>query len=307
MTIEEAGGTVHWLDGPNGLRLRAAHWPNGARGVVLLLNGRTEFIEKYLEPIAELQSRGFAVWTQDWRGQGASTRPLPDPHAHHVWHFEEYLGDLGTLLDRHVRPGLAGRPLLLMGHSMGGHLGARLLAKRPEPFARAILCAPMIDFLRGGPMPAWLARVLVGTMCLLPGGATRYGPGAGPMPAADPPFEGNKLTSSPERYAADLALVRANPTLALGGVTWGWLRAAMASIAVLRRPEVLNKIDMPVLVAIAGADTIVDNRAIRRFAMSLARGKTVVITGARHELLRERDEYRHLLWSAIDTFLEPIP
>src|ERR1043165_5844405 len=39
------------------------------RGVCVLLNGQTEFIEKYFEVIDELRGRGFAVATMDWRGQ----------------------------------------------------------------------------------------------------------------------------------------------------------------------------------------------------------------------------------------------
>ena len=43
-----------------------------AAGVCVLLNGQTEFIEKYFEVIDELRGRGFAVATMDWRGQGGS-------------------------------------------------------------------------------------------------------------------------------------------------------------------------------------------------------------------------------------------
>ena len=178
------------------------------------------------------------------------------------------------------------------------------MAKRQELFARAILGAPMIDFMRGA-MPGWVVRLLVRLACLLPGRAMRYGPGA-KAPEQDPPFEGNKLTTDPVRFAADLALVGTNPALALGGVTWGWLRAALASIDVLHQPETIARIGMPVLVAIAGDERIVDNRAIRDFTLRLPRGKLLVIDGARHELLREQDRFRHLLWAAIDTFLEPL-
>ena len=48
-----------------GAALRAARFPADAaapyRGVCVLLNGQTEFIEKYFEVIDELRGRGFAV------------------------------------------------------------------------------------------------------------------------------------------------------------------------------------------------------------------------------------------------------
>ena len=61
-----------------GASLRAARFPAApdvpAQGVCVLLNGQTEFIEKYFEVIDELRGRGFSVATMDWRGQGDSSR-----------------------------------------------------------------------------------------------------------------------------------------------------------------------------------------------------------------------------------------
>lgn len=303
--IEAAGGSVHWVDLPDGLRLRTAHFPGAVRGTVLLLNGRTEFIEKYFEPVAELRARGFAVWTMDWRGQGLSSRLLPDPLLHHAERFDDLLDDADRVLDRLVLPGLAG-PLVLMGHSMGGHLGARLLARRPAAFDRAILCAPMIGFLRGGPVVQRLARLLAHVTCRWPAQAERLAPGARRDSRRDVAFEGNRLTGCPDRYAAHKALLHVMPDVALGGVTWGWIRAALNSVAVLGLPASMRRITMPVLVALAGDDTVVDNHAMRRFAAGLPLATLVEFPGARHELLRESDTHRLAFWSAFDRFVGPL-
>jgi lysophospholipase len=301
--IGDSGGAVHWLEAGNGIRLRAAHWPEGPRGIVLLLNGRTEFIEKHLESVADWQQRGFAVWTLDWRGQGLSSRLLPDRLKHHVDRFEAYLEDVDLLLDTLVLPSLGGRKLLVMAHSMGGHLAARLLARRPDLFAAGILCAPMIDFLRGGPALRWFARTVFQVGCLVPGRALAFGPGTSPRPNLDRPFVGNKLTTCPDRHQADLALLRAQPDLQLGGCSWGWLRAATQSMAVLLRPATLRKISMPVLVAVSDTDRVIDVKAVRMFARRLARCELVFIEGAEHELWRETDARRAQLWQAVDGFL----
>src|SRR3990172_2510200 len=65
---------------PDGVALRFARWPAppGRKGTVCLFHGRAEFIEKYFECVRELQARGFAVATLDWRGQGLSDRALAD-------------------------------------------------------------------------------------------------------------------------------------------------------------------------------------------------------------------------------------
>ena len=307
-TIEASGGAVHWLDTPT-LRLRAAVWPaTGSRGTVLLLNGRTEFIEKHLEAIAGLRARGFAAWTFDWRGQGlsrAANAPGAEvPAAQHQADFTPYLDDLDLVLDRLVLPSLQGGPLILIGHSMGGHLAARALARRPQLYARAVLLAPMIGLLNRGRRPPPLTALWVRLACLLPGQARRYSPGT--QRAFDPlkPFEGNRLTQCPTRYASDMALVQAQPELAVGGVSWGWVRAALRSNRALLRPRTLARITMPVLVVLAGSDTVVDNRAARRLALALPQGRLLEITGARHELLREHDTARIALWDAVDAFLD---
>jgi lysophospholipase len=303
--IEDSGGVVHWFE-QGGVRLRAAHWPQGERGTVLLLSGRTDYVERFFEPVSEWQSRGYAVWMLDWRGQGASQRLLPDPIRNHVRSFADYLADGETVLDHAIRQTPKGGKFLLMGHSMGGHLGAHLLARRPGLFAGAILSAPMIDFVRGSPMPRSLALLLAHLMCLRPGMAHRFGPGTSARTPVDRPFLDNPLTSCPDRYAAQIALMQAQPDLLVAGATWGWLRAALASTIALNRAATIRRITMPVLVALAGADRLVDNAAIRRFAQLLPRGQLLELPGARHEMLNERDEYRLPLWAAIDEFVGTI-
>src|SRR5690348_1435715 len=53
------------------VRLRYGLFPRTGtvnKGTVCLIQGRTEFIEKYFETIADLQGRGFHVATFDFRG-----------------------------------------------------------------------------------------------------------------------------------------------------------------------------------------------------------------------------------------------
>jgi lysophospholipase len=53
-----------------GVRLRTARWaPSSPIGTIVLLGGRSEFIEKYIEVVGELLTRRFAVAAVDWRDQ----------------------------------------------------------------------------------------------------------------------------------------------------------------------------------------------------------------------------------------------
>src|SRR6476646_418300 len=134
-------------------RLRFAGWnaSGTARGTVILQGGRGEFIEKYAsETVSELLGRGFAVMAMDWRGQGLSDRPLPQRHeAGYIDRFETYLGDFRLFLDTVVAPA-APRPLLVLAHSMGGHITSRYLAEQGGPFAAAVLCSPMMGLRNEG-------------------------------------------------------------------------------------------------------------------------------------------------------------
>ena len=93
-----------FITASDGRRLRTAVF--GAkpetRGVCVLLQGQTEFIEKYEEVIAELNARGFTVATFDWPGQGGSWRLLDNPMKAHIESFAQYDGALAGFSPRSV-------------------------------------------------------------------------------------------------------------------------------------------------------------------------------------------------------------
>src|ERR1700760_3912961 len=131
-----------------GASLRAARFPAdpsvAERGVCVLLNGQTEFIEKYFEVIDELRGRGYAVVTMDWRGQGGSSRMTGDHRKSFVGDFSEYDEDLDTLMNWMVTPLLkAGEKPIALAHSMGAHILLRRLTRKPGDFRFCVLCAPM--------------------------------------------------------------------------------------------------------------------------------------------------------------------
>ena len=73
------GARAGYFTTPDKIRIRYAVFPKtagAARGTVCLVQGRTEYIEKYFETVADFQKRGFAVATLDWRGQGGSDRQI---------------------------------------------------------------------------------------------------------------------------------------------------------------------------------------------------------------------------------------
>jgi lysophospholipase len=271
-----------------------------ARGLLVLLNGQTEFIEKYFEVIDELRGRGFAVATFDWRGQGGSDRLLADDDSRkgYVKDFADYDADLAAFLAQIVTPMGLGTPVAL-AHSMGGHNLLRYLAVHPDAFKRAVLTAPMVAIsLRGN--AAWVVALVTALY-------NRMGQGAGwvwGMEARDPhnvTFATQMVTSDEARFGRTQQILREQPALRLAGATWSWLAAAMRSMAWLKAQA--PRITTRLLVIGAGADRIVLTEQTRAFAARLPNARYLEIAGAGHEMLMERDAIRAQWWAAVDEFL----
>jgi lysophospholipase len=289
----------------DGTRLRVATWDAAAdvpaRGVCAILDGQTEFLEKYTEVIGELSARGFAGAILDWRGQGGSARLLDNPLKAHVRDFADYDLDLAAFLEQIVTP-LDPAPPLALAHSMGGHILLRTLHTRPNAFRAAVMTAPLLQPSTRG-YPGWLVR----TICqahVLAGLGEDWVWG---MRGRDPlsmTFDDNRVTSDRARFARARALLTGQSELVLSGPTWGWLEAAYRSMAEVAKPGFAEAITTPCLIFGAGRDRIVETDPIRAFARRLAHGTYEEIGDAEHEILMENDTVRARFWAAFDAFVE---
>lgn len=308
-----SSGRAFFFETADGRRLRGAVWAGRGRGLAVLLQGRTEFIEKYYGVIARLQDLGFDVAALDWRGQGLSPRALQDPRKGHVESFEEYQRDLDAFLTALIADGAAApeeSPWLMIGHSMGGAIGARALMRRaknaqsgktappPGRFKAAVFSAPMLR-LKGGPMRRAAMR-FAARISVAAGRSRAYVPGAGPQTTAHLGFEDNVLTSDERQFELYARFIAAYPELALGGATWGWLHAALAETRRLRPTET------PAMAVVGEADAVVDNAAALRYAESTPRGRVVSLPEARHEPFIERPAQVERLWRGVSAFLDEI-
>ncbi|RTL69299.1 MAG: alpha/beta hydrolase [Hyphomicrobiales bacterium] len=300
-----SGAVTGEIETQDGVRLRVARWDataTPARGTVCVFQGRTEFIEKYFETIADLRRRGFAVATLDWRGQGLSERLLDNPAKGHVRAFRDYDRDLDAFMRQVVVPNCK-PPFFALAHSMGGHILLRHAVSRTPWFERMVVVSPMIEIALarlGGSRSQ--ARFYAEFWCLF-GRSKAFTRGGADLPLEFGPFEANELTNDKERYARSAAIIAAHPELGLGAPTIGWLRAALRSSARLTDPEYPLGVSVPLLLFAAGQDTIVSARAIEEFAMRLKVGTHVLIPEARHEILQETDAVRARFWSAFDAYL----
>ena len=151
------GGRLDYWIAPDGWALRRYRLGDGRRGRMLVLGGRGDMIEKYLEVIHHWAERGWAVTSFDWRGQGGSGRLTSDPLCGHIDDFGQWIADLQVFAADWRAEGEG--PAVIVAHSMGGHLLLRAMAEgMPAPDAAATV-APMMG-VHAGLLPMWLARLI---------------------------------------------------------------------------------------------------------------------------------------------------
>ncbi len=287
---------------PDGVELRYARWPpnrSPVRGTVVILQGRTEFIEKYFETVNDLRRRGFAVATYDARGQGGSSRLLRDRHKGHVRDFADHVNDLDTFLQEVVLPDCP-PPYFVLAHSTGANVALLAAERVSSQVERMVLTAPLVALRSASP------KVLARTTGLLMhfGLGEMYVPGHGPRLIQDQPFENNPVTTDPTRFARPAAVVEADPSLGVGGATVGWLNAAMRASCRMAEAEFPETVNLPVLIVLAGSDQIVSNQMTEALSGRLKMAAHLRIPGARHEILMESNVVRDQFWVAFDAFVK---
>ncbi len=126
----------------DGLHLARVVWPASERprGTVLIVHGLGEHAERYVRLAADLATAGWAVQAFDQRGHGASEGARGD-----IATPTSLQDDLALLLDT-LNDERAPRPLVLLGHSMGGTVAASLLADgRGDGVEALVLSSPAFD------------------------------------------------------------------------------------------------------------------------------------------------------------------
>ncbi len=287
----------------DGVRIRYAVFPRTGpvhRGTVCLVQGRTEFIEKYFETISDFQKRGFAVATFDLRGQGGSDRLIGNPKLGFVEHFDDYWTDLSSFHAKVLLPDCP-PPFYLVGHSTGGLVALLAAARDRLMFDRVFLSSPMVS-LPGLPFGIDGAARIVRTLRFV--GLSRL-PLRRPQdaPQSEKRFPGNPLTGDKTRYMRPVDILNARPDLEVGSPTLGWIGSALEAMRIVNADSFPGSLKIPVFICAAALDSVVDTTATEALGLRMRAGHHVIVPGARHELFMETDAVREQVFAAFDAFI----
>ncbi len=261
--------------------------PAKPEATVIILPGRNEYAEKYFEVVRDLLKDKLTIWILEWQGQGLSRRFIAQyPQRCHAASFIHHADDLHEFITTHVKPTT---PLVMLAHSMGANIGTRFLHKYPGVFAAAGMTSPMFGIPAVSKIPA--APIVSFVLSLLAGKNYAFG-----QKDWSPDEENDSeavFSFDPVRSKIYHAWLHDNPELRSGGATFGWVYNAFASCRFLQRPGIMESIRTPCLVAVAGKENIVDNKAIRNAASRLLRVRLLELSESGHEILMERDDTRN--------------
>lgn len=144
------------------------------RPKVLLLHGATVPGWEFDRIVPYFAAAGLCTICPDLFGHGASARPaVRYDHALFVGQVTELLDALDI-----------SEPVHIVGHSLGGAIGARFACAQPDRAGRLVLTAPLLDFLSQQPASKLMMLPLLGELMvygyvkpmLLRRRARRYGP-----------------------------------------------------------------------------------------------------------------------------------
>lgn len=266
--------------------------PTTSPTAVVFLPGMGEPALKYYDLSHDITTN-TTLYFWDHIGQGESSHLVADEMEKvHIDSFQTHIESFTEFLKKIKK---MHKKIIIIGHSMGGHVALRTLIRNPDLGDGLILSAPLME-INSTWVPihfvAWLARFLP---------ATYY-----------PPFyslfkksseRSNYTTTSKERMAIYKKTYSLFPKIKRNGATLGWVRAAQESIYELKTMD-LSKVKVPILLLQAENEFLVSNPAQNETCKRLPTCELKVVTGSRHELLFETDKPRSQAIQWINDFLE---
>lgn len=268
-----------YLKGVRDTDIYYQYWlPGGEpKAILLVVHGMAEHSGRYMNVVNHLVPSGYAVYGLDHIGHGKS-----DGERVYVEQFQDYTKTLKMYFDM-IRDWQPGKPIFLIGHSMGGLIGAAYLLDHQDELTGAVLSGPGIKV----PDNISQAIIFVGNILSVI------------MPKA------GLIQLDAEGISRDPAVVDAyvNDPLVYTGKTTARLGAELLK-TMQRVTEQATEIRLPILIVQGGDDKLVDaSGAQLLYDLVGSQDKTIKIyDGFYHEVFNE-PEHEQVL-NNVKTWLE---
>jgi acylglycerol lipase len=251
--------------------------PDGeVKGVLFLVHGLGEHCCRYENHVNYFVPKGYAIYGLDHLGHGKS-----DGQQEVIDRFSDYTDTL-AIYYKMVKGWQTGKPIFIMGHSMGGLISCYYLLDHQADFKGAILSAPAIKVSDN----ISTTTITMGKLLSV------IAPKAGVL-ALDP----TGISRDPEVVKAYV-----EDPLVFHGKTPARLAAEMLK-AMQRVTEEVEKITLPIIVVQGSEDKLVDpDGAQMLYDRAGSKDKTLKIyQGAYHEVHNEPE--REIMFKDVETWL----
>jgi len=268
------------FSGHNGLSIFYRHQqavPERARMVIA--HGLGEHSGRYAHVIDRLVKMGISVWAMDHRGHGKS-----EGNRGHIQSFGEYIFDLKQMITIAQKEMPASMKFFLMGHSMGGCMALFFAQTHPKMISGVIASSP-------GLRPSMKVPAFKSAMGRL-------------MSSIWPKLEFNsELISAHLSHDDSVVAAYDNDPLVHRKVTARWFTEYMAAMGMTIQDA--SKINMPILMQVAGDDRLVDPITSKIFFENvISKDKTLHFYEVLfHEIYNECEKDRQKVFRDLENWL----
>lgn len=250
------------------------------RARLVIAHGLGEHSGRYANVVNRLLPANYSLWIPDHRGHGQS-----GGKKGHVMNFEQYLLDLRLMVEMARGDLPEGRKIFLLGHSMGGLIALYFALQNPELIDGVIASSPALGMAVKVPV---VKNVLGKVMSFI-------WPGL---------LLGNELDAT--KISRDESVVKAyqNDPLVHDRVSARWFTEILSTMEAVNRQAA--RIQVPVLMQVAGDDHLVNAQSSKQFFENLAvADKTLFMyDGLYHEIYNELDDQRQKVLGDLEAWLE---
>jgi len=260
-----------YFKGARGINSYYQHWApeDEPKAILLVAHGLAEHSGRYMNVVNHFVPAGYAVYGVDHIGHGKS-----DGERVYVDRFQDYVKTLKIYFDR-IRGGHPRTPIILIGHSMGGLIGAAYLLEHQQGLSGAVLSGPSVK------VPDDISKVVIF---------------AGKVLSILMPRTGI-IQLEADGVSSDPAVVEAyvNDPLVFTGKVTARLGAEMIK-TMQHVTEKAPEISLPIMIVQGSADRLVDPGGAQSLYDSVGSAdKTIqVYDGLYHEVFNEPEHLRVL-------------